>query len=486
MVLPHTHSATDIVSGSISAPRLGSSAAGPPHFVVASATASTAFKNRADYVCDGTADQAEINAAITALPSTGGKVVCVGEFFNSGPILINKYGVTLEGVGVSNTTDGSQNSVGTRFRAVSGLTGQVILVQETASGNNAPVYGVTLRDFMIDGGYIGTLTDGILFRANRSRMDNVHVAKMTGWGVHVRGYTAAERDGITKWDTYDTAIIGCQIADCMNTGNPATSTDGGGLWFDLNAPDCHVVNCVIYDNYDNLRVSVASEQITSNHFYDALRHNVWFDSSGSRTKFIGNKVEGSGSHGMFIDNTSAGTSALQIVGNNFKNSGDAADNTADHINVVGSSSFGHTAMVIVGNSFTKDSATANRPRYGINMSSAVQGAIITGNSFGADTHFGSTRINGTGSGSNPAIIADNSGFKSRAGGSASVSDGGTITHGLGDSFAGRTPSRVSVTSQTAGVIATATTLTSTTFTVNLRSHDGTTPGATTVMWFAEI
>jgi hypothetical protein len=451
---------------------------------VASATAPTLIKNRADYVCDGTGDETEINAAITALPSTGGKIICVGDFSITSPILINKYGITLEGVGLSNTTDGSQNTIGTRFKATSAISGQVIKVQETA--NDRPCYGIILRDFSIEGGYFGSATDGILFRANRSLIDNVHVAKMTGWGIHVRGYTAAERDGITKWDTYDTSIRSVQIAACLNTGNPATATGGGGLWFDLNAPDCHVVNCVIYDNYDNCRVSVASEQITSNHFYDAVHYNVWFDSSGSRTKFVGNKVEGAGSHGLMVDNTTAGTSALQIVGNNFKNNGDAADNSADHINITGSSSFGHTAMLIVGNSFTKDSATANRPRNAINMSSANQGTLIVGNSFGADSHFGSTRINGTGSGGNPVVIGQNSGFVARNGGSLTISDGGTITHGLGDSFAGRAPSRLSVVSMTAGVIATVSNYGATTITVNLRLHDGTTPASSVVVWSAEI
>ena len=456
---------------------------GAMYFTVAAATAPDVFKQRADFVCDGTADQIEVNAAIAALPATGGKVVCVGDFSLSSPILVNRYGVTLEGVGIGNRVGGSQATIGTRFKAVSGLTGQVILVQETA--NDKPCYGTTLRDFTIDGGYIGTDTDGILFRANRSRIDNVHVHRCTGWGIHVRGYTAAERDGIVWWDTYDTTLGFCQVADCYNTGVRATSTSGGGVWFDLNAPDCHLLGSVIYNNYDNLRIGSSSEQITSNHFYDSERYNIWLDSSGSRTKIIGNKVEGSGQHGLFFDNTSAGTSAVQVVGNNFKNSGDSADNTYDHINIVGASGNGHTSTVIAANTFTKDSATENKSRHAINMSSAPQGLIISDNAFGSDSHYGSTRVNGSGSGSNPVVFGTNSGYKTRAGGTVSVSDGGTISHGLGDSFAGRTPTRYSVVSTVAGVIATVSAVSATTLTINLRSHDGTTPGATTVAWTAE-
>jgi len=53
---------------------------------------------RADYQCDGTADQAEINAAISALPTIGGKVVLLEGTYNlSNSILINRSNVTLEG-----------------------------------------------------------------------------------------------------------------------------------------------------------------------------------------------------------------------------------------------------------------------------------------------------------------------------------------------------------------------------------------------------
>lgn len=36
-----------------------------------------------DYLCDGTADQAEINAAIAALPSTGGEIVLLDGTYNT-------------------------------------------------------------------------------------------------------------------------------------------------------------------------------------------------------------------------------------------------------------------------------------------------------------------------------------------------------------------------------------------------------------------
>jgi hypothetical protein len=48
---------------------------------VAASTASTAEKASADYVCDGTADEVEINAALTAVQTTGGQVELSGGTF---------------------------------------------------------------------------------------------------------------------------------------------------------------------------------------------------------------------------------------------------------------------------------------------------------------------------------------------------------------------------------------------------------------------
>ena len=53
-----------------------------------------------DYLCDGTADQTEIQAAINALPASGGKVVLLEGTYNiSSSIKINKPNVTIEGMG---------------------------------------------------------------------------------------------------------------------------------------------------------------------------------------------------------------------------------------------------------------------------------------------------------------------------------------------------------------------------------------------------
>lgn len=68
-------------------------------FTVGTSTAGwTAFD--CDYLCDGTDDQVEINAAIQALPTTGGEVVVLDGTYNiTATIAVNKDNVKLSGNG---------------------------------------------------------------------------------------------------------------------------------------------------------------------------------------------------------------------------------------------------------------------------------------------------------------------------------------------------------------------------------------------------
>src|SRR3990172_3058090 len=68
--------------------------------VVAASNASARAKARADYLCDGTDDDVQIQAAVNALPAVSGKVLLTeGTFSISTPISVLKHNVTIEGQG---------------------------------------------------------------------------------------------------------------------------------------------------------------------------------------------------------------------------------------------------------------------------------------------------------------------------------------------------------------------------------------------------
>src|SRR3990172_436028 len=73
-----------------------------PTFVVCASNATNT--GRCDYLADGVGDQTEINAAILALPATGGLVALSdGQFNLSGAINVRSY-ATLQGTGITSTT----------------------------------------------------------------------------------------------------------------------------------------------------------------------------------------------------------------------------------------------------------------------------------------------------------------------------------------------------------------------------------------------
>jgi len=119
----------------------------------------------ADYVCDGTSDQTEINNAINALPSGGGKVLLLeGCYYLSNTITITKSNVTLQGQGNGTLlylTDGSNTNI------------------ITVGDNSNSYQKIIIKDLAINGNATGQTSNGraIFFNRNitRSCIENVQV-----------------------------------------------------------------------------------------------------------------------------------------------------------------------------------------------------------------------------------------------------------------------------------------------------------------------
>jgi parallel beta-helix repeat protein len=77
----------------------GASHSKTARFVIGTSTAGWTAAD-CDYLCDGTADQTEINAAITALPATGGEIVILDGTYNiTAKIDVTKDNVSIRGNG---------------------------------------------------------------------------------------------------------------------------------------------------------------------------------------------------------------------------------------------------------------------------------------------------------------------------------------------------------------------------------------------------
>lgn len=131
-------------------------AAGAPHahIVVAASAAPAKVKATADYVCDGTDDDVQIQAAVDALPAyhNGGTVELSGGTFYVGTTVDLRGAMILQGQGdatyVRAGADSNLNSIGDQD-----------VFQCTGDGANTRL-NLVLRDFHIDGSRIQTVNDG--------------------------------------------------------------------------------------------------------------------------------------------------------------------------------------------------------------------------------------------------------------------------------------------------------------------------------------
>lgn len=119
-------------------------------FVVGTSTAGWT-EEEVDYLCDGVDDQVEINAAIIALPATGGEVIILDGTYNlTASIKMEKNNITLSGV--ENATilnrgfDGDSSNRGMIYVTQSGITIKNLILE-----GNKDTYSATGYDYYNNG-----------------------------------------------------------------------------------------------------------------------------------------------------------------------------------------------------------------------------------------------------------------------------------------------------------------------------------------------
>lgn len=342
----------------------------------ASSTANSVMSYGA--VGDGVTDD---TAAIQDALDVGGAIYFpMGDYLITSTLRVQLGGTSLIGEGSGNRLGGLQVGVGTRIRLGSTFSGtEMILVQPAA--NDKPLTHVHISGMTLDGNNLPGPIDGIVFRASQSSIKYVDIWNCSGNGLRVRGYASP------NWDTYDDMFHNMLIGDCGLAG----------VYMDNNSPDLHFSHCVFLDNRDNMELAGggSSQQVTGCHFYGATRYNIFFNGAGSRSKFSNCKIEGAGQHGVLIDSTNGGYSDIQFTGCGFSSPMQtSATNSWDLLHITGPTSAGIGRTTIVGCSFGLKGGLTVKPRFGINLAtSAAQGTVIVGNSFGLAGQFGSAPLN---------------------------------------------------------------------------------------------
>jgi len=172
--------------------------------------------------------------------------------------------------------------------------------------------------------------------------------------------------------------------------------------------------------------------------------------NADRVSVTGNVVNSCQDHGIRV----AGSTNVSVSGNVASNS-----KSGSGILVIESGTGGTASSQVA---LTGNTCVGNAS-FGIQISGAVARPLIVGNILRGNT---TGQLNP--GGASNATIADNTGYRTRNGGTASVADGGTIGHGLSAA-----PTRVVVSSRQANRIVSVTGVSATEITVAVKNHDGT-------------
>lgn len=194
----------------------GATTSGTPMLIVAGSNTSAGVKAIADYVCDGTADDVQINAALTAaFSSTGGgrgTVLCVGILNIADPILV-RHGCELAGVGAQTIIKSIAMDTGVGMIQLADADTGLTRVRDLTLWGNFGSGGGSHGLYYINSsggvdGNIGTYQPGNNPDPSH-RIDN----------VYLKGFTTGTRHGIFLDDNCrDTNIQRARIFDCSGNG----------------------------------------------------------------------------------------------------------------------------------------------------------------------------------------------------------------------------------------------------------------------------
>jgi len=281
-----------VADDSVTSAKLGAGAGtGPATKLVAASDSDSDAKNRADYVCDGTSDETEINNALNALPSAGGVVrLAEGTYTIDGAITIPASNVALVGSGS-----------GTVIRVANNLN-PALLYMVRASGRN----NVLVTNIQLDGNKANNATGtiyGIYFDSatTNSRVVDCWVHDMTKDGVLL---SSSDNNIVADNHSYDNDQMGINLASS-----------------DSNI----VVNNIVKSNLSGIRLHTCENNtVKGNTCHSNDRYGICLESADSHNSIDGNMVVGNSQEadntydGIFVDSSS---NYNNLVGNMVRHGG---------------------------------------------------------------------------------------------------------------------------------------------------------------------
>lgn len=377
--------------------------------------------SQADYVCDGTADNVQIQAAIDAANTAGGgEVVLLQGQFNLTSSILMKSAVNLRGVSRSGTILRVASDLNASVVSIAGAS-NFTLKSLTINGNNAlvaPTFGDNTRNGM---GISGTCENVIV--------ENVTCVDTSGNGIFSSPFAVTNNIVIRDCETKGTGTRGLYVQsdnvkvfggyfhhsvlhdgiqfencnDCYVFGAHAYSNAVKGFECQVGATNIQFINCQSYSNgaeggevangckfvdfvnchiHDNASSGVVYQQESGNICSDSIiMGNTLYNngtSSGfsgitisgcSRINILNNVISYSAKHGVLLQSggigTVTGTYDCVVTDNTCYNNG-VLSTTGDGIAL-----FTDTQRNIIESNFCFDDRGTKKQRYGVNISAST-------------------------------------------------------------------------------------------------------------------
>ena len=272
-------------------------------FVIGTSTAGWTLDD-CDYLCDGTADQVEINNAIQALPTNGGEIVILdGTYDIKAKINVTKDNVSIRGNG--NATILKRMYDSTAYEGVITLTSRS---------------GCKIANLQVDGNessYTQFYNSGIYLDSSNNNIITSNTCNNNNYGISVSSSSNNTITGNTCNDNKSSGIYSeYSSSNTIAIGNTCNNNYNGiYLNYSNNNTIIKGNTCDNNNRGINLNSSSNDNTITGNTCNNNVHYGVYVNSSIGNT-IVGTICNNNGSGGIYLGGSNSNTATSNTCNNN--------------------------------------------------------------------------------------------------------------------------------------------------------------------------
>ena len=292
-------------------------------FVVGTSTAGWT-EDDCDYLCDGTADQVEINAAIQALPSGGGEIVILDGTYNiKATIAMNKDNVKLSGNGNATVLERMWDS----------STGEGVITITATNG------GCCVENIFIDGNksvYSSSSNYGIYLSSSSNNTITGNTCNNNNYGIYLSSSSNNTITGNTCNNNNYGIYLSSSSSNNTITGNTCNNNNYNGIYLSRSSSNNTITGNTCNNNYNGIYLSRSSNNTITGNTCNNNNYGIYLFSSSNNTITGNTCIRGEGTSSDY-------TSSQYTI---------RLYNTDNNYNLISSNN-------IMGKNYTSDGGTGN-------------------------------------------------------------------------------------------------------------------------------